>query len=1080
LLVTALFAFPGAGAAEVDFSKLPPAASRKVDFVKDIQPILAKSCYECHGEKKQEAMLRWDAKAIALKGSEHGPVIVPGKSAQSVMIHLVAGLKGEDKLMPQKGERLTEVQIGLLRAWIDQGADWPESASVKVEDKRQHWAFKAPVRPPVPKAKNAPWVRNAIDNFVLARLEKEGLKPSPEADRVTLSRRLSLDLIGLPPAPTEVDEFVRDNSPHAYDNFVERLLASPHYGERWGRQWLDSARYADSNGYEKDAARSIWPYRDWVIQAFNRDLPFDAFTREQLAGDLLPNPSLDQRIATGFLRNSMLNQEGGIEPEQFRTEAMVDRMDAVGKTWLGLTIQCAQCHNHKFDPISQREYYQLFAFLNSDDEPFIEVPTIEQQKQRDEILAKARALEDKAMRNTTNLSERMAAWEKEIAGAAGIWTVLDPTEWLNFATKYEEQSDHSLLAGGDVKPGAVTHVWVDTMLTNLTGFRLEALMHPNLPYGGPGLVAKGNFLLKEFTCETYAMHHPTVTNQVKFRRALADMEAPGFSITNAIDGGTEKGGWTAATVPVRRNTEHRAIFECAEPITGFPGGTRLHITIYQKHGSGDGHSGELDKETRLDCHTLGRFRLSATTEGAEKWLARAPGGADTESRGAESAKSEGSDSGASPTARESTPMHPEFAGFGLKVDSLTARQRDILSIPPDQRTPEQVRELFSVYRFQDTAFAEANAEIDKILTNWPYAATTLALQQRALPREAHIFKRGDWQRPGEKVEPDVPAVLHPFPKDAPHNRLGLANWLVDRRSPTTARVVVNRIWQAYFGQGLFTTPEDIGTRCEAPSHPELLDWLACEFMDNGWSVKSLHRLIVQSAAYRQSSKVSPGLLAKDPYNRLLTRGPRFRVDAEIVQDIALAASGLLNPKIGGPSVRPPIPASVADTVYGGFSWPENTGDDRYRRGMYTFWKRSLPFPSLIAFDAPTSENSCPRRVRSNTPLQALTTLNEKTFVEAAQAMGMRVWKEGGKDDPSRAAYAFRLCTGRAPTGRELKSILRFWDEQYKYFEDRSAAALAVAVPDIKNVPPEVNLHKVAAWAMVSRAILNLDESITKE
>jgi len=409
--------------------------------------------------------------------------------------------------------------------------------------------------------------------------------------------------------------------------------------------------------------------------------------------------------------------------------------------------------------------------------------------------------------------------------------------------------------------------------------------------------------------------------------------------------------------------------------------------------------------------------------------------------------------------------------------------------------------LFDVFRFQDAGFAEANQEIDSVLTNWPYAATTLALQQRVVPREAHIFKRGDWQRPGENVVPDVPAVLHPFPNDAPRNRLGLARWLVDRRSPTTARVIVNRIWQAYFGQGLFITPEDIGTRCEPPSHPELLDWLACEFMEPSahveslnrssvktdepstsppWSIKHIHRLIVQSAAYRQSSKVSPELLANDPYNRLLARGPRFRVDAEIVQDIALSASGLLNPKIGGPSVRPPIPASVGDTVYGGFSWPENTGDDRFRRGMYTFWKRSLPFPSLIAFDAPTSENSCPRRVRSNTPLQALTTLNEKTFVEAAQAMGLRVWKEGGKDDPGRATYAFRLCTGRAPTERELKSILRFWDEQYKYFEDRSAAALAVAVPDIKNVPPEVNLHKVAAWAMVSRAILNLDETITKE
>jgi hypothetical protein len=1065
--------------AEVDVSKLPRAANRQVDFVNDIQPILARNCYACHGDQKQEAALRWDAKEIALKGSEHGPVIVPGKSAGSLMIHLVAGLEGGDRVMPQKGDRLTGEQIGLLRAWIDQGAAWPDSASVKIVDKRQHWAFKAPVRPNAPGVKNANWIRDPVDNFVLARLEKDGLRPSPEADRVTLIRRLSLDLVGLPPTPLEVDDFVRNKSPDAYHKLVERLLASPHYGERWGRQWLDLARYADSNGYEKDAARSIWPYRDWVIKAFNDDLPFDEFTIEQLAGDLLPHATLDQRVATGFLRNSMLNQEGGIEPEQFRTEAMIDRMDAVGKTWLGLTINCCQCHNHKFDPLSQLEYYQLFAFLNNDDEPFIEVPTPAERQKRDEILATVGALEDQAMRKATNLTERMAAWEKEIAGAAGDWNVLQPKEWLNFATKYEKQNDGSLLGGGDVKPGSVMHIWVETALTNITGFRLEALMHPNLPYGGPGLVAKGSFLLKELTCEAYATQKPTATNAVKFRRAMADLEAAGFSITNAIDGDTEKGGWTAATVPVRRNAEHRAVFECAEPIAGFPGGTTLRFTLYQKHSSGDGHSGELDKDTKLDCHTLGRLRLSATTQGAEKWMAQAPAKRRADADNADSPNAFGAgDEGE--TAASEPPIPSEFAGFGLKADPLTAKQREILSVSADKRTQEQIHELFSVFRYSDPDFAKITRQIDDVLTNWPYAATTLALQSRVPPRETHVFKHGDWQRPAEIVAPDVPALLHAFPKGAPRNRLGLAKWLVDRRSPTTARVMVNRIWQEYFGQGLVTTPEDFGTRCETPSHPELLDWLACEFMDNGWSVKALHRIIVHSATYRQSSKVTPEILAKDPYNRLLARGPRFRVGAELVQDIALSAGGLLNPKIGGPSIRPPIPSSVGDTVYGGFSWPESTGEDRFRRGMYTFWKRSLPFPSLVAFDAPTAENSCPRRVRSNTPLQALTTLNEKTFVEAAQAMGLRVLKEGGKDDASRARFAFRLCTGRAPTDRELNAILRFRDEQYRYFEERSAAALNVAVPDLKNVPAEVNLHKVAAWAMVSRVILNLDETITKE
>lgn len=1018
LLSFGKFASPSSGAAPVV----------KVDFVRDIQPILEANCWKCHGPSRQESGLRLDEREGILTGGDRGAAIVPGKSSESLLILAVSGVKADLK-MPKKGEPLTSEQISLLRAWIDQGAVMPQLAKRATNT---HWAFRAPTRPALPQVRDRGRIRNGIDNFVLAKLEKDGLAFSPEADRVTLIRRVYLDLIGLPPTPKEVDDFVNDQSADAFKNLVERLLQSPHYGERWGRHWLDVARYADSNGYEKDAARSIWPYRDYVIKAFNEDLPFDQFTIEQLAGDLLPNATRDQRVATGFLRNSMLNQEGGIEPEQFRIEGMIDRMDAVGKAWLGLTIACAQCHNHKYDPISQREYYQLFAFLNNDDEPFLEVPTPEQEKKRAEILANVAKIEEQAMRETTNLNERMAEWEKNIADAEGDWKVLEPKEWLNFATKYEKQSDHSLLGGGDVKPGAVTHVWIDTELTNITGIQLEALMHPNLPYGGPGMVARGSFLLRELVLEASPLTNLIATNKVVFRTALADLEAPGFGITNTIDGKTDKGGWTAATVPVRRNTPHRAVFECAEPV-GFPGGTRLKFTVYQKHSNGDGHNGAPDKETGLDSHAFGRFRLSATTKTGP-----------------------------------------------LEVDPLTGEQRQLLKIAAAQRTPEQHRELFNVFRYQDPVFSNVNAKIDQVLTNWPYAATTLALQQRTEPRSAHIFKRGDWQRPGESVEASVPAALHSFPSDTARNRLGFAKWMVDRRSPTTARVVVNRVWQEYFGQGLFLTSEDIGTRCEPPSHPELLDWLACEFMDSGWSFKALHRLIVDSAVYRQSSRITPELYAKDPYNRLIARGPRLRVEGEVVQDIALSVSGLLNPKIGGPSVRPPIPESVGDTVYAGFSWPVSTGEDRYRRGLYTFAKRALPFPSLLAFDTPPGETSCPRRVRSNTPLQALTTLNEKTFVEAAQALGLRVYKEGGTDNASRATYAFRLCTGRKPTDRELDSILAFWDEQYQYFEDRTAASLSVALADVKQVPTEVNLHKVAAWAMVSRALLNLDETITKE
>jgi hypothetical protein len=1024
-------AAPAAGAT----SELPPAASQKIDFVKDIQPILADRCYSCHGPEKQKGDLRWDSRAGAFKTGEHGPIIVVGDSAKSRVIKLVAGLEPET-IMPPKGDPLTPAQIGLLRAWIEQGAVWPDVAAGKTMENRNHWAFKAPVRPAVPAMKQKKLARNPIDDFVLARLQKENLSPSPETERVTLIRRLSLDLLGLPPTPKEVDEFVADHSPYAYEQLVERLLASPHYGERWGRHWLDVARYADTHGYEKDKPRSIWPYRDWVIEAFNRDLPYDQFLIEQLAGDLLPNATLEQRVATGFLRNAMQNQEGGIEPEQFRVEALIDRIDTLGKACLGLTLNCCQCHNHKFDPFSQKEYYQLFAFLNNDDEAFIEVPTPEQTRRREEILKKVHELEDKGLTETTNLAEKMAAWEMSLAGTSVNWTVLDPKDWFYFATKFEKQEDLSLLGGGDLQQGGIMRVWADTTLTNITGFRLEALTNANLIYGGPGQVGHGSFLLKEFVLEAYAIENPTVTNKIKFRRALADAEAPGFSVTNAIDGVTDKGGWTPDTTPERRNQNHCAVFECDQPF-GFPGGTRLAFAIHET----------FDDKTKLECHMLGSFRLSVTTDAAP-----------------------------------------------LTVDPLSKEQREWLKIASDKRTQEQKRQLFNIYRLTNPALTAFNMQVVNAWSNWPYAATTMVLQQRPKPRVTHLFKRGDRLRPDEVVEPNVPSVLPPLDADAPRNRLGLAQWMVAPSNPTTARTMVNRVWQAYFGQGIVTTPEDFGTRVAAPSHPELLDWLACEFMQptvlcgpaervdkpRPWSIKHLHRLIVNSATYRQSSRVTPEVYARDQYNRYLERGPRFRVEGEVVQDIALAVSGLLNPRIGGPSIYPPIPESVADTVYGGFSWPETKGKERYRRGLYTFWKRSLPFPTLTAFDTPSGEISCPRRVRSNTPLQALVTLNEKGYMEAAQALAMRIMKEGGSDDRSRASLAFRLCTARPPTPEELDSLLKFWQDEYMQFENDTAAAVKVAVPDIANMPAEMNLHKAAAWAMVSRAILNLDETITKE
>jgi len=912
---------------------------------------------------------------------------------------------------------LSSFAIGLALATSCLAAD-SKTSPLNSPTARNNWSFKAPIRPALPSVKNKKWVRNPIDQFVLARLEQEKLSPSPEADRATLVRRLHLDITGLPPGLKEIDDFVGDRSPDAYEKLVERLLASPHYGERWGRHWLDVARYADSNGFEKDLARSIWPYRDYVINAFNRDLPFNEFAIEQLAGDLLPNPTLDQRVATGFLRNSMINEEGGVDPEQFRIEGIIDRMDAMGKAFLGLTINCCQCHNHKYDPIAQKEYYQLFAFLNNDDEPQMEVPSAEQQSERDAIQKRIAQIEDESMAKFADVPQKMEAWEKEMREVAGDWEVLDPEKYFGaVGTKFVKLKDKSLLAAASNPPISEYTITTRTHLTNITGFRLEALRDPNLPSYGPGRAPNGNFVLSEFRVDASSVSDATKTNRVALQHATADFSQDSFPVTAALDtSGTNKVGWGAEDLPGRRNLDRRAVFETKAPL-GFDGGTQITFTLRQSFG------GE---------HCIGRLRLSVTTR-------RGP----------------------------------------LQADPLSKHAREILNLPRDQRTKEQQRELFGFYRHTDERFTDANKRIDDEQAKWPLAAKTLVLVAKQDDfRETHVFKRGDWRKPDELVTPGVPGILNPMGPEEPRNRLGLAHWLVDRKNPTLARVIVNRMWQEYFGRGLVPTAEDFGTQGEKPSHPELLDWLATEFMDSGWSMKHMHRLIVTSATYRQSSAVSPKLWERDQYNRLLARGPRVRVDSEIIRDIALSAAGLLDDKIGGPSVYPPIPDGVLGLGYGApMKWDVS---GRYRRAMYTFWKRTVPYPSMLVFDSPSGDQACARRIRSNTPLQALTTLNDPVFVDAAQALAMRVWKEGGMTDDARADYAFRLCTGRKPAVGEKQSVLELLHDQTGYFEDRTMTAVEVASPDPKSPPKDVNLHKVAAWTMVARVLLNLDETITKE
>jgi hypothetical protein len=826
---------------KVDLSKLPPAASAEIDFTRDIQPLLAKHCLGCHAAEKQRGGLRLDIGKAALEGSNSGAVIVPGKGADSRLLHLVAGLDAE-LVMPPKGRTpLTRDDIAKLRAWIDQGAKWAAAASVAKTVASEHWAFQPVERPTPPVVRNPAWVRNDIDRFILARLEKERIAPSPEADRVTLIRRLSFDLLGLPPTPAEVDAFVNDQSPDAYGRLVDRLLASPHYGERWGRHWLDLARYADSDGYEADRPRPYhWRYREWVIGVLNADMPFDRFTIEQIAGDLFPGATLAQKTATGFHRNTLTNREGGADKEQFRVEACVDRVSTTAKVWLGLTLGCAQCHDHKYDPLSQREFYQFFAFFNGDDEVDVPAPLPSDDD--------AKAAFEK---RKTNLEKQVREYEDK-----------------HFAPK---------------------------LTTFVRGLEVE--------------------------------------ERKKLPEAVAKL---------------------------------------------------------------------IDRFEKLD-------------------------------------------------AKGRQPIFDYLGKDDKPYQKLTKALADHVKKAP---TPAYV--------------------------------PTLGLGKG---RQTHVLIRGDFLRPGIAVRPGTPSVLPPLKHETTPTRLDLARWLVSPDNPLTPRVITNWVWHHYFGRGLVATLEDFGTQGERPSHPELLDHLASKLMFpsppygekvrvRGWSLKALHRYIVTSAAYRQTSKARPELASRDPMNVLLARQNRIRLEAEILRDNALAVSGLLVRKVGGPSVKPPQPAGISELTYANAArWDESKGADRYRRGVYTWFQRTSPYPLLTMFDAPDGNLSCVRRERTNTPLQALTTLNDATFVECAQALAKRVLMEKQGSATERIDHAFRLCVGRHPSAAEQETLQGMYDEVLALCQAnaKEAARLAGGTP-----PQGASAAEAATWVTMARMLMNLDEFVTRE
>ncbi|MBI1763232.1 MAG: PSD1 domain-containing protein [Acidobacteria bacterium] len=1045
-------------------SWLATAQRAPIDFVRDIQPIFQTHCTGCHSAQKALAQLRLDSKPSAAR------VLKPGDSKASRLLQRVLGAGGEPR-MPKGGVPLEPEQIELLRRWIDEGASWPEQTADRrsqTSDPLQHWAFVAPLRAALPRVRNKTWARNPIDAFVLARLEKEGLTPSPEADKVQLLRRLSLDLIGLPPTPEEVDAFLQDKSPRAYERQVERLLASPHYGERWGRLWLDGARYADSDGFEKDKPRNVWFYRDWVINALNHDLPYDQFVIEQIAGDLLPNPTQDQLVATGFLRNSMINEEGGVDPEQFRMEAMFDRMDALGKSVLGFTVNCAQCHNHKFDPLKQEEYYRLFAFLNNSHEGALVVYTPEEQMKRANILAQTREIEAKLQELKPDWQTAMDVWEARVKNDPQVmadWQIVQPevNDISTEGARYLPQKDGSFLVGGYAPAKHRVKLALKTNVKNISAFRLELLTDPNLPLNGPGRSYKGSCTLTEFEVEAAASEKDKPA-RLKLARATADVNPPeqeleakfndksgkrrvSGPVELAIDG-KEETGWSIDAGPGSRNQSRKAVFNLAQPLAN-ESGTTLSFYLSQKHGGWNNNDNEQQG--------IGRLRLSLTTA-------------------------------------------PDAV-----ADPLPAGVRDILSIPRAQCGKAQLETVFSYWRTTVPEWASYNQQIAELWQQYPEGNSQLVMNERAELRDTFTLKRGDFLRPDKQIEPGVPAFLHPLPANAPKNRLTFAKWLVDRRSPTTARALVNRVWQAYFGTGLYATTEDLGRQGERPSHPELLDWLAVELMEPQpvgswqlavgssrnsnsqspkWSLKHIHRLIVTSATYRQSSKLTPQLLEKDPDNRLLARGARLRVEGEIVRDIALAASGLLNPAIGGRSVYPPSPEFLylPPVSYGTKAWKEEKGAERYRRALYTFRFRSVPYPVLQAFDTPTGDVSCVRRAKSNTPLQALTTLNETLFLEAARALALKTLNEGGTTNAQRIEFAFRRLLARKPSAQETAALLALLNEQHARFASGALNPQAFALNEPEQsvtLPQGVTLAQLAAWTAVARALLNLDETITK-
>lgn len=996
------------------------AADDTIDFSREVRPILAKNCFKCHGPdaETREADLRLDLRDSAIKERGGHSAIVPGEPAQSEVVKRITSNDESEKMPPVDSDlNLTDAEIATLVRWIEQGAEYT-----------QHWAFRKPDQTDPPRVESD-WIRNPIDQFALARMNEQGLQPSPEADKYALIRRVYLDLIGLPPTPEEADAFVNSDDPNAYAELVDQLLKSPQYGERWARLWLDLARYADTNGYEKDRPRTIWPYRDWVINSINADMPYDQFTIEQLAGDMLPEPTIDQLIATGFHRNTMLNEEGGIDPLEYRFYAMVDRVATTGTVWLGMTIGCAQCHTHKFDPITHDDYYGLMAYLNNADEPDLIISAAATEQSRQKILSDITTLESQLAekfpvpdgegsleeRRQKNLQEHFTRWTAEQKQQSTNWEIARPIAMTTNLPRLELLEDGSILSTGDITKRDVFELTfpLDESREPMTAIRLEVLPDDRLPARGPGRAfyegRKGDFFLSELTAERD--ESPVKLAEASHSFGKISIGSGSADAANVLDGDGST-GWSTAT---REGEAHQLVVNVSNPVSG-PGDLKLKL-LFERHFAA----------------SLGRFRISFSRD-------------------------------TKPAQASQLPV--ELEAKLNETESIDEELRQALLIHFLRTTPE---------------LAEARKPIDELRVRLPDPTTTMIFEERPEdhPRLTYRHHRGEFLSTREEVIPHLPDLFAEQSVSLPTNRLEFAKWLVSNDNPLIGRVTVNRDWQAFFGQGLVRTTEDFGTQSSFPSHPELLDWLALAFTSNDkddefslkWSRKELHRMIVTSATYRQSSAVNESNLATDPENIFLSRGPRVRLDAELIRDSILKSSGLLSLKIGGPSVYPPQPESVVAVAYGNPDWPISQGEDRYRRSLYTFSKRTAPFAAFTVFDAPTGENCIVRRDRSNTPLQALTLLNDEMFLEAARAAAKSA-ATPEREESQIATDLFRRFLTRQPTHEELISIHKFYDSQLARL--RSGELDAATIAGKEEQAPER-----AAWVMVARVIMNLDEAVTK-